>query len=65
MDIKLSHLEEGAVALQTGRAEWGNRAQAAPKVDPRQQRTVSQQQTRRGLQKEGGREEDSEGGMCK
>lgn len=44
-----SYLEQGAVALQPGGAKRGDGAQAAPEVDARQQRTVSQQQTRRSL----------------
>lgn len=45
------------MALQPGGAERGDGAQAAPEVDPRQQRTVSQQQTRRRLCGEEGRGE--------
>lgn len=56
------YLEQGAVALQPGGAEWGDGAEAAPEVDAWQQRTVSQQQTRGSLWGGDGEKEESEGG---
>ena len=53
--VCVCYLEQRAVALQPGGAERGDRAQAAPEVDARQQRTVSQQQTGGSLQRGGGR----------
>lgn len=57
--VRVSYLEQGAVALQPGGAERGHGAEAAPEVDARQQRTVRQQQTGGSLRVERGEEDEA------
>lgn len=51
-NICLRYLEEGGVTLQLGGAERSHRTQVGPEVDVGEQRTGSEQQTRRSLHKQ-------------
>ena len=48
------HLEQGAVALQSGWTERGHGTEAAPEVDPREERTVGQEEAGGRLQEDRG-----------